>query len=58
MSTSLVEETSMTYGNGVVTKGDMDVKAGHDVGMKWIIITLSSRASHYLGTVVTHGILQ
>ena len=47
----------VTYGDGVVSKGDMDIDVACHVGMNWKTVTLSSRGGHYLGTAITHSTL-
>ena len=48
----------MTYGNGVVSKGDMDVNvACHIVDMNWKTVEIKSRGGHYLGTAILCSIL-
>ena len=47
----------VTYGDGVVSKGDMDIDVARHVGMNWKTVALSSRGGHYLGTAITHSTL-
>ena len=48
----------MTYGNGVVTKGDMDVNVACHVDVNWKTVEVRSRGGHYLGTAILCSILQ